>query len=219
MSGRLKATETSCDLIRKDLFWLWKRISARDHTKPQETRADCHCRKALPSGKNRTKWRGWWICKEVASTCSSKCILLRLRCKRLVTLLSVAAKGCISCCEQSSELRVRTGKGECGLWQVYTPLDWNRKSTGLQSSLSILTQLCGHTCSCLFERLTKMYFQSYMQPHTARWYHGGTQPQIHSSPTWASSWCSKLRLLCTRASQRSTQQRALQPALRITWNI
>lgn len=92
--------------------------SVQEITKPRETRADCHCRKALPSGKNRTKRRGWWICKEVASTCGSKCILLRLRCQRLVTLLSVAAKGCISCCEQSSELRVRTGKGECGLWQV-----------------------------------------------------------------------------------------------------
>ena len=46
-----------------------------------DTLADCHCRKALPSGNNRTKQRRCWIFQEVVSSCNSKCNLLGLRCK------------------------------------------------------------------------------------------------------------------------------------------
>lgn len=82
---------------------------------------------------------------------------------RAVALLRMAAKGCISWCEQSSELKVGRGKGTDERWPlagVEPPgVKSLSKSTVLQLS-AILTQLCGHACSHLFEWLMRQYFQS-----------------------------------------------------------
>lgn len=51
-------------------------------------------------------------------------------------------------------------------------------------------QLCSHAISCLFDRLTRRYFQTWeVLSQTAHRYHVGMQPVVHFWPTWAYSWC------------------------------